>query len=447
MITMSTSAPTTRSATPTTATTDRAARSATGRRGGERARLRRPFTRVLAAAALAVGIVSVEVLRGSEAAWAVDYPSWDDVLAARGSEAAKQAEVDNIRSLIAAAEAEVEAAQAFAAQKADEYSAAQDAYDTAVYRADELAAQAAEAFARAEASNKQAGVLITQFTRAGGVDLTLNLIVQGDDSDDLLYQLGAMSRLSETTGRLSAQAAQDRNTATALTEQAEIAEAALDELRIAAEQAFTEAVAAQEAAEALLAEHQAQRVVLDAQLEALQASTAKTVAEYEKGVEERRKAEEAARAAAREAAAREYGSGPAPSVNGWSSPLSAWRVTSEFGMRFHPIAHVNRLHAGIDLVQAGGGTCGAPVFAAAAGTVIQSGYNGGLGYSVTISHGDGLTTVYGHNSSLTVGRGQAVGGGELIARAGTTGSSTGCHVHFETRVNGNAQNPRNFVGF
>jgi murein DD-endopeptidase MepM/ murein hydrolase activator NlpD len=116
-------------------------------------------------------------------------------------------------------------------------------------------------------------------------------------------------------------------------------------------------------------------------------------------------------------------------------------------MRFHPIAHVNRLHAGIDLVQAGGGTCGAAVYASAAGTVIQSGYNGGLGYSVTISHGGGLTTVYGHNSSLVAGRGSDVGGGQLIAYAGTTGSSTGCHVHFETRVNGTSQNPRDFVNF
>ncbi|MCS5731622.1 M23 family metallopeptidase [Herbiconiux moechotypicola] len=115
-------------------------------------------------------------------------------------------------------------------------------------------------------------------------------------------------------------------------------------------------------------------------------------------------------------------------------------------MRFHPILKINRLHAGIDLGRPGG-TCGAPVMAAAAGTVTQSGYNGGLGYSVTIAHGGGVTTVYGHNSSLNVSRGQDVAEGQLIALAGTTGLSTGCHVHFETRVNGTAQNPRNWVNF
>lgn len=413
---------------------------------------RRRWARWAAALTLAASIVAVDVLRGEGgAAFAIDYPSWEDVLAARGSEEAKAAEVSNIRSLIETAQAEVQAAQEFAIQKADEYSAAQDAYDTAVFRADELAVQAEEATARADASNKQAGMLVSQFTRTGGGDLSLNLFVSGEDSDDLLYQLGAMSRLSETTGKLYERAAQDRNTASSLTEQADIAEGELEALKVAAQEAFDVAVAAQAAAEALLAEQESQRVVLEEQLAALEASTAKTVADYEAGVAERKRLEEEARRKAEEERLKAieeggYG-GPPPSVSGWGSPLSAWRVTSEWGMRFHPIAHVNRLHAGIDLVQAGGGTCGAPVYASATGTVIQSGYNGGLGYSVTINHGGGLTTVYGHNSSLVVGYGQDVGGGELIAYAGTTGSSTGCHVHFETRVNGDSQNPRNFVAF
>jgi len=422
---------------------------------------RHTLPRFLAALALAAGIVAVDVLRGENAAWAVDYPSWDDVLAARSSESAKNAEVANIQSLIVTAQAEVEAAQQLAVQKSNEFQAAQEAYDLAVYRADELAAQAVEAGVRADASNRQAGQLISQLTRTGGVDLTVNLIVSGDDSDDLLYQLGTMSRLTETASKLHEQAAQDRNTATALTAQADTAESELEGLRVLAEQAFDAAVAAQDAAESLLAEHESQRVVLDAQLAALQAETVQTVAEYEKGVEERRKAEEAARAeaqrqaaeraAAAAAAAAAAGGGggggtPPVSVDGWSSPLARWRVSDEFGMRFHPIDKVNRLHAGIDLVSPGG-TCGVAVYAAASGTVTQASYNGGLGNSVTINHGGGLTTVYGHNSSLAVSRGQSVGGGQLIAYAGTTGSSTGCHVHFETRVNGTAQNPRNYVSF
>ncbi|MGD8193114.1 peptidoglycan DD-metalloendopeptidase family protein [Herbiconiux sp. P18] len=425
-----------------------------------RSPVRRPLPTFFAALLLVFGIVFVDVLRGSESASAIDYPSWEDVLAARGNESAKQAEVERIQGLIGQLQSEVEAAQQFAAVKADEYSAAQQSFDTATFRADELDRQAAEATARADLSNAQAGQLISQLSRAGGTDLTLNLIVSGDGSDDLLYQLGAMSQLSQQTSRLYEQAAQDRNTAQGLTDQAVVARDALEGLRDAAETALAAAQDAQAQVEGALAEQEAQSVVLDEQLKALQASTVKTVADYEAGVAERKRLEEEARQRAREEAIRRAqeaaaaagngggggSSGPIPSVDGWTSPLASWRVSDEWGQRFHPIYHEWRLHAGIDLV-APGGTCGAPVYAAASGTVSQASYNGGLGNSVTINHGGGLTTVYGHNSSLTVGRGQPVGVGELIALAGTTGSSTGCHVHFETRVNGVSQNPRNFVGF
>ncbi|NQX36007.1 M23 family metallopeptidase [Herbiconiux sp. VKM Ac-2851] len=420
-----------------------------------RARAKRPVHTWVAAVVLALAIICVEVLRGVEPASAIDYPSWEDVLAARGSESAKQAEVERIQGLVAQLQTEVEAAQAFAAQKADEYSAAQDAYDTATFRADELDRQAAEATGRAEQSNGQAGQLISQLSRAGGTDLTLNLIVSGDASGDLLYRLGAMSQLSEQSVRLYEQAAQDRNTAKSLTDQAVVARSELEGLKNAAEAALAEAQEAQAQLEGALAEQEAQSIVLDEQLKALQESTAKTVADYEAGVAERKRLEEEARERARQEAIRRAqeaaeagggGGGPIASVDGWTSPLASWRVSDEWGQRFHPIFHEWRLHAGIDLV-APGGTCGVPVYAAATGTVSQASYNGGLGNSVTINHGGGLTTVYGHNSSLNVGRGQDVGVGELIAWAGTTGSSTGCHVHFETRVGGVSQNPRNFVGF
>ncbi|MDO9396242.1 MAG: M23 family peptidase, partial [Herbiconiux sp.] len=281
----------------------RSAPPARGTRDARRASRRRSVPRFLAAVTLAAGLLAVDVLRGSEGAWAVDYPTWDDVVAARSSEAAKKAEVECIQGIIGQLQAEVEAAQALALQKADEYSAAQDAYDTAAFRADELAVQAAEATERAELTNQQAGRLITQFTRAGGGDLTLNLIVAGEQTDDLLYQLGAMSQLSQQTGRLYDQAAQDRNTATALTDQAQIARTEREALRIAAEAAFEEAVAAQERVEAALVEQEAQGIVLEEQLKVLNAATATTEVEYQKGVEERRRAEEAARAAAAAAAA------------------------------------------------------------------------------------------------------------------------------------------------
>ena len=111
------------------------------------------------------------------------------------------------------------------------------------------------------------------------------------------------------------------------------------------------------------------------------------------------------------------------------------RVTSPFGYRW------GRLHAGIDI---GAGT-GTPIKAAKAGQVIGVGCGSGYGNCVIIAHGGGLTTLYAHQSRVAVGRGQSVGQGQVIGYVGSTGHSTGPHLHFETRVNGSPQNPRRFL--
>ncbi|MEO8274254.1 MAG: M23 family metallopeptidase, partial [Chloroflexota bacterium] len=127
-----------------------------------------------------------------------------------------------------------------------------------------------------------------------------------------------------------------------------------------------------------------------------------------------------------------------------SRPISA-RVSSEFGWRLNPILHSWRMHSGIDFA----GRCGAPVRAAAAGVVIRAGWAGGYGNQVVINHGRHrgvvLTTTYNHLSRFVVRRGH-VARGQIIARVGSTGHSTGCHLHFETHQNGRAVNPRLWFG-
>ena len=124
--------------------------------------------------------------------------------------------------------------------------------------------------------------------------------------------------------------------------------------------------------------------------------------------------------------------GPAgpPSSAGLGWPV-AGPITSGFGPRW------GRMHEGIDIA----GASGTPIAAAASGTVIVAGWSGGYGNLVVIDHGDGISTAYGHNSSLAVRVGQSVGRGAIIAGMGTTGHSTGVHCHFEVRVNGAAVNP------
>ncbi|MEJ7583306.1 MAG: M23 family metallopeptidase [Acidimicrobiales bacterium] len=112
-------------------------------------------------------------------------------------------------------------------------------------------------------------------------------------------------------------------------------------------------------------------------------------------------------------------------------------------MRFHPILHYTRLHAGVDL-SAGSGT---PIRAAADGVVVVAGDRGGYGTCTVIDHGSGLATVYAHQSSVAVQAGQLVKLGDVIGRVGTTGLSTGPHLHFETRLRGVPVSPTNFVSF
>lgn len=116
-------------------------------------------------------------------------------------------------------------------------------------------------------------------------------------------------------------------------------------------------------------------------------------------------------------------------------------VSSGFGWRVHPIYGYGRMHTGMDI----SAPYGAPIRAAGAGRVIQSGYYGGYGNAVIIDHGNTLSTLYGHCSSLVVSPGQFVKKGQLIGYVGSTGASTGPHCHFEVMVNGEKVDPSGYL--
>lgn len=132
-------------------------------------------------------------------------------------------------------------------------------------------------------------------------------------------------------------------------------------------------------------------------------------------------------------------------ADGFCSPIGAdWesRVTSEFGSRIDPISHRPKNHTGMDMAV----PTGTPIRAALPGTVTVSKYNaGGYGYYVMIDHGSGLATLYGHCSRLLVQAGQTVEAGDIIALSGSTGRSTGPHLHFEVRVHGERTDPRKYL--
>ena len=142
---------------------------------------------------------------------------------------------------------------------------------------------------------------------------------------------------------------------------------------------------------------------------------------------------------------------PGGSAGGWQWPLqySRWVIKNyqpaQYGMRVNPVTGQNRLHAGLDF--GSGGVGGQPIPCAADGTVVHAGPKGPEGNSVHVQHAGGFLTKYFHmvNGSMTVSNGQAVKMGQVLGKVGTTGRSTGNHLHWETHANGQPQNPRDFM--
>lgn len=125
-----------------------------------------------------------------------------------------------------------------------------------------------------------------------------------------------------------------------------------------------------------------------------------------------------------------------------SKPASSSSLSSGFVQRSNPVTGRWESHSGYDIPA----SYGANIVAAEAGTVIYSGWMSGYGYTIIIDHGGGITTLYGHNSSLVVSKGQTVSRGQTIAKCGSTGNSTGNHCHFSVLVNGNYVNPSSYLG-
>lgn len=428
------------------------------------------LTGFVAALTLAVTLASP-----TSPALAIDYPSWEDLQAAKSNTAAAGAQVTQIQNAIAGLQSEVERTQAEAEARGIEMQAAQEKFDDASRRAADLQAQADTSKSEADAATRQAGQLAAQLYRTGGTDLSVNLFIDGQTSgagaDELLSKLGSMSKLVERSTDVYDQAQTSTNTAQSLGDQATIAQAEREALRIVAEAAMAAAQDAADAAAGALAESEAQSVVLSAQLEFMQDAEATTAEGYQAGVVERARLAEVERqrvvaeraAAAAAAAASAAASQPATSgggatgrpgaglsggqigSQGWAVPATG-RITDGFGPRAVLCGSdgcSSGYHYGTDI----GTGCSAPIYAASGGTVSYAGRYGTYGNFVLISHGNGVETGYAHirDGGIFVSVGQRVEAGANIASSGTTGASTGCHLHFEVRTNGNRINAVPFM--
>ncbi|MBB6403949.1 peptidoglycan DD-metalloendopeptidase family protein [Arthrobacter sp. AZCC_0090] len=328
-------------------------------------------------------------------------------------------------------------------------------------------------------TKKLIGQIAAQAYKSGGVPTNVALLFGSNDGGNLTETMDLANQAMRSQNAAMTKLTQQ--SATNVNSQARLAavEQEIRDLKAKADAALEREKAARDDAAAKKAEVdkliadttrlnsqlQAAKPGIQAQLQqvkAMQDSVAAEISERDRKLREAWLAEQQRLAAAAAAAAQAQGQAPQPYVPPASNPRSNFGlihpvpgnipITSGFGWRATPPGTIDfygqggYMHTGIDF----GAPCGTPVYAAAAGTVFSAGWgNDGGGNRVKISHGvingDSLTTIYYHNTSVVVSSGQQVSQGQLIAYSGTTGNSTGCHVHFETWVNGQAVDPMNLL--
>ncbi|WP_328465436.1 M23 family metallopeptidase [Actinoplanes sp. NBC_00393] len=267
----------------------------------------------------------------------------------------------------------------------------------------------------------------------------LNVLVSANGPQDLMDRLGLVDQLMQHEQaevrtlvgvRWEARAAHDR--AAAAKRAAEEAERAATDKLQAAQAAQAAAVRAQRALDNLV-------IARGTALRSARAQRSAVLAQYRAAVVAERRVQATLRGwDNRNGNIGRYGGGRL------TMPVRGWK-SSDYGHRYDPYYRVWQLHAGTDFA-AGSGT---PIRAAATGRVIQAGWNGGYGQYTCINHGRlggrGFTTCYGHQSRIYVNVGDYVRRGQVIGKVGSTGASTGAHLHFETRFGGTPRNPLHYL--
>ena len=263
----------------------------------------------------------------------------------------------------------------------------------------------------------------------------LDVVIGSKDFTDFANRLEILKRIIDSDIKLIEEIKKERAEIAARKQALEQSRAKLVELEKAAAAKRAEIEQKKKEREVVLQKAQNDRATAMQAVEELNASSAQITALL--------KARQAERAAARAAAAAQQSSPTYSWVQGSGQlgwPVSG-EITSPYGYRTHPIWGTTIYHSGIDI----GVDEGTPVHAADGGTVAWSGWMGGYGYAVVIDHGNGMSALYGHNSELAVSEGQDVGKGQVIAYAGSTGNSTGPHVHFEVRISGDPVDPMGYL--
>ena len=428
-------------------------------RPARRHRATRPLVRALVGFLLAAGLVSGSVAQAAD----------DPDAAKRSVDAQLQALRDQLHDTeagLAAAylalketEAKLPGAQADLAKTQAQVDLAQAAKaqadaDLKLAQANEKKAEdeLADTMAQITAGRGKVATLASQIYMEQGLT-SLTLAVNADSPQQLADRLttvgavtdvqnSALTRLATARANLTAQ----ESRLSALRADSEKAKAKAEQAVAATTTARDAAAAAKASLDRLATDQRQQSEQVQAKLAGQRDRESQLQAESDRLSEVlKERAAAAQRAAAQNSGGASTSSQPAQDSGGtftWPNP--GGEVTSEFGWRIHPITGVGRLHSGIDIAT----PCGTPIVAGASGTIVSAGWAGGYGNRVVIDHGMlrgvPVATSYNHMQSIAVSGG-AVSRGQVIGYEGTTGFSTGCHLHFEVYVNGTPVNPRGWL--
>ena len=396
-------------------------------------------------AATAVGLIGAPLITPSNA-FAVDasLPTWQDVENAKQNEASAAAKIKEIEGLLVLVAQEVETTRqerdaAIAALKI-----AEDDMLKAQERLDELNVKVAESSEEADTAAKEAASIVGLMYRSGGIDRSTEMFLESDatTSDQLLERLASMSKATERNSKIADEATRAKNDAQSLGAQADVVSKERERLEQEAQTRQQKAAELATAAANKQAEQEKQKATLDMQLAALKDTTTQTVAGYQERLNQEAAEEAERRRIEEENRNNGGGSGtggggtPGGSGSGWGLPITSYWVSDEFGG--------SRSHGGTDFAA----SMWTPIYAAAAGQVIACYEFSNYGNTVDILHSDGSRTRYAHQpyGGLTVNCGDWVSQGQRIGSVGSTGWSTGPHLHFETWPTlGYRVNPRYFM--
>lgn len=369
----------------------------------------------------------------------VGAPSWTEVTAATGNPVASASLTASLTEQRALLDAQVQAAETAAAQAGTDFQLAQQAADQRRFEVESLDGQVAEAQVRVDESSAALGTMAAHLRgHTGGLDPQVITFFDAGPEDDYLNQATTLNRFADNADDLREEALADQAELVRLQGEAQTALADAEQLAAQAQIKLDLAVAAQNALTAqrdLAAQTGAQ---IDVMLDVLAEGRAPTVGDYSALLAAQQAAYEAGVAALAAA-----GNG-ALGAAGAAVPMGgALLVTDGYGGRVSPTAGASSYHEGLDLTLASGTTQGAVLYAVLGGTVTYAGPMGSYGNVVEIDLGGGTRIRYGHiaDGGIGVQVGQQVKAGQPIALAGSTGISTGPHLHFEVRINGRAIDP------